>query len=168
MPKRPLAAAEIRIRRARDADLARLVEIENAIFVTDRMSRRQLRHHLANPQADLLVATRAGEIAGAAVVFFHARHRVGRLYSIAVAAEARGTGVGKALLEAAERVARRRGRETFRLEVRTDNAHARRLYERRGYHAIGTKAGYYEDGCDAVRYEKALTRTGGRVPSRER
>jgi len=157
VPKRPPArAADIRIRRARDADLARLVAIENAVFATDRMSARQWRHHVSNPEADVLVAARDGAIAGAAVVFFHARHRIARLYSIAVAPEARGAGIGESLLAAAERGARRRGRKTFRLEVRTDNAAARRLYARRDYRVFGTKPGYYEDGCDAVRYEKAL------------
>jgi ribosomal-protein-alanine acetyltransferase len=154
VPKRP---PEVRIRRARTADLPRLVEIEEAVFATDRMSARQWRRHVANPAADVLVAIRGGAIAGAAVVFFHARHRVARLYSIAVAPEARGSGIGEALLAAAERDARARGRNRFRLEVRTGNAAARRLYERRGYRVFGTKAGYYEDGADAVRYEKALS-----------
>jgi len=165
VPKRAPVRVEIRVRRARAADLPRLVEIEHQVFATDRMSARQWRAHAANPKADVLVALRDGTIAGAAVVFFHASHRVARLYSIAVAPEARGAGVGEALLAAAERGARARGRAAFRLEVRTDNAAARRLYERRGYRAFGTKANYYEDGCDAVRYEKTLTR--GRVsPSR--
>ena len=156
MPKRLPARVEVRIRRARAEDLARLVEIENAVFATDRMSARQWRRHIANPEGDVLVAERGGAIAGAAVVFFHPRHRIARLYSIAVAPEARGAGIGEKLLAAAERNARRRGRERFRLEVRTENAAARRLYERRGYRAFGTRAGYYEDGADAVRYEKAL------------
>jgi ribosomal protein S18 acetylase RimI-like enzyme len=166
VPKRsPARAAETRIRRARAADLARLIAIENGVFTSDRMSARQLRHHVANPGAEVLVAVRNGDIAGAAIVFFHKSHRIARLYSIAVAPEARGAGIGEALLAAAERGARARGREWFRLEVRTDNAAARRLYERRGYRVFGTKAAYYEDGCDAVRYEKPLTR--GRVsPSR--
>ena len=156
MPKRPPARVSVRIRRARAVDLPRLVAIENEVFATDRMSARQWRHHLANRAADVLVAERDGAIVGAAVVFFHASHRIARLYSIAVAPEARGAGIGEELLAAAEREARRRGRTRFRLEVRTDNAAARRLYERRGYRAFGTKAGYYEDGRDAVRYEKAL------------
>jgi ribosomal-protein-alanine acetyltransferase len=146
----------VRIRRARIADLARLVAIENAAFANDRMSARQWRHHLGSPRADVLVAERAGAIVGAAVVFFHARHDVARLYSIAVAREARGAGIGAGLLAAAEREARRRGSERLRLEVRAGNAAARRLYARRGYRVIGAKAGYYEDGADAVRYEKAL------------
>lgn len=158
MPKRPPVRARIRIRRARDADLERVVEIENQVFASDRMRARQWRHHVANPGAEVLVAERDGAIAGAAVVFFHASHGIARLYSIAVAPEARGAGVGEALLAAAERAARARGREKFRLEVRTDNAAARRLYERRGYRVFGTKARYYEDGSDAVRYEKPLAR----------
>lgn len=156
MPKRPLARAQVRIRRARTADLDRLVEMENRIFASDRMSARQWRRHVANPETEVLIAERDGAIAGAAVVFFHASHRIARLYSIAVAPEARGAGIGEKLLAAAERAARSRKRERFRLEVRTDNAAARRLYERRGYRAFGTKAAYYEDGCDAVRYEKPL------------
>ena len=157
MPKRSPPRAPIRVRRARDADLPRLVALENAVFATDRMSARQWRHHVSNPNADVLVAERGGTMAGAAVVFFHSDHRIARLYSIAVAPEARGAGIGDTLLAAAERKARTRGRERFRLEVRTDNAAARRLYERRGYRAFGTKSRYYEDGCDAVRYEKTLS-----------
>jgi N-acetylglutamate synthase/N-acetylornithine aminotransferase len=60
VPKRPPARAEIRIRRARAADLSRLVEMENAAFATDRMSARQWRRHVANPEADVLVAERGG------------------------------------------------------------------------------------------------------------
>jgi len=157
VPKRSSARALVRIRRARIVDLPRLVALENAVFATDRMSARQWRHHVSSAKADVLVADRDGEIGGAAVVFFHADHRIARLYSIAVAPAARGLGIGAALLAAAELKARQQGCERFRLEVRTDNAAARRLYERRGYRAFGTRAGYYEDGCDAVRYEKALS-----------
>ena len=37
-----------------------------------------------------------------------------------------------------------------------DNPAAQRLYERKGYRRFGLKSGYYEDGADALRYEKAL------------
>ena len=157
MPKRRAARTLVRIRCAGAADVPRLVVIENAVFATDRMSARQWRHHVAHPGATVLVAERDRAIVGAAVVFFHASHRIARLYSIAAAPEARGAGIGEELLGATEHDARRHGRDRLRLEVRTDNAAARRLYERRGYRAFGTKAAYYEDGCDAVRYEKALS-----------
>lgn len=151
-------APAIRIRRARDGDLAALIELENSAFTSDRLSARQLRHHLRNRQAELLVAVRGEALLGAAVVFFHAGHRSARLYSIAVAAHARGSGIGAMLLTAAERAAQSRDSATLRLEVRTDNAAARQLYERRGYRRIATKVRFYEDGRDAFRYEKTLTR----------
>ena len=161
MPPRPVASEspQVRIRRAGIADLPALVALENRTFATDRMSARQFRHHLSNPGAGVLVATRGGAVIGAAVVFFRASHRIARLYSIAVAAEARGGGIGESLLAACERMARARGASAMRLEVRTDNAAAQILYERRGYRHFGVRRGYYEDGRDASRYEKALAPT---------
>ena len=120
------------------------------------MSARQLRHHLDNPGAEVLVATRGGEILGMAVLFVHARHRAARLYSLAVSAHARGAGVGESLLAAAERAARARRKTLIRLEVRAENRAAQRLYEQRGYRQFGARAAFYEDGHDALRYEKTL------------
>jgi ribosomal-protein-alanine acetyltransferase len=147
----------VRIRRAADADLVALLELENASFAGDRMTSRQWRRHLRSDSARVLVAVRARRLAGAAVLFFRLRSRVARLYSIAVAADARGQGIGEALLEAAERAASRRGCDRLRLEVRVDNAGAQRLYERRGYRRFGRRAAYYEDGHDAWRYDKRLS-----------
>lgn len=157
MPGRAAAFRKpFRIRAASARDLAALVALEQRVFVADRLSARQWRHHLANASAGVIVAERDRVIVGAAVVFFHASHRIARLYSIAVAPEARGLGLGESLLASAEQLARRRGSRAMRLEVRTDNAPAQRLYERRGYRRFGVRRGYYEDGADALRYEKAL------------
>ena len=160
MPPRSPAtdAPSIRIRRAVAADLPALVALENASFATDRMSARQYQRHVLGSGAGVLVATRAGHIIGAVVVFFHVAYRIARLYSIAVASGARGIGLGGRLLAAAERAAREHGSKSMRLEVRASNAAARRLYETRGYAPFATRAAYYEDGEDAVRYEKTLSR----------
>ena len=160
------ATAAVRVRRAELSDLDDLVALEESSFATDRLSRAQYRRHLDSETAQVLVASaNHRRFLGTAVVFFRKGTQVARLYSIATHAQARGKGVGSALLEAAEDLARRRHCSVLRLEVRTDNAAARRLYERRGYRAFGTKARFYEDGGDAVRYEKMLA--PGRVsPSR--
>jgi ribosomal-protein-alanine N-acetyltransferase len=149
---------QIRIRRAREDDHAALVALENSVFSSDRMSTRQWRHHLRNPGAEILVAARASDIVAAAVLFFRPGSHLARLYSIAVSAAARGFGVGARLLAAAERAARARGCVALRLEVRSDNPAARSLYERRGYERFGVRKNYYEDGQDALRYEKTLAR----------
>ncbi len=157
MPRRVAAfRVPFRIRPARAADRAPLIALENRVFVADRMSARQWRRHLGSDSAAVLVADRDRALIGAGVVFFHVSHRIARLYSISVAPEARGEGVGEALLAAAERLAKRHGATAMRLEVRTDNVAAQRLYERRGYRRFGVRRGYYEDGADALRFEKSL------------
>ena len=155
-PDHPAHPSAPRIRRATTEDLAALVELENASFALDRMSERQWRRHLDSLSAEVFVATRERRLVGAAVLFFRRGSRVARLYSIAVAARARGHGIGERLLEIAENSARQRGARAIRLEVRADNAGAQRLYERGGYRRFGLHRGYYEGGHDALRYEKPL------------
>jgi len=90
------------------------------------------------------------------VVFFRRGSSVARLYSLASQPESRGKGVGTALVEATEAAAKQRRCTTLRLEVRTDNASAIKLYERLGYRCIASLPGYYQDGADGWRYEKRL------------
>ncbi|MGI9623320.1 MAG: GNAT family N-acetyltransferase [Acidimicrobiales bacterium] len=68
------------------------------------------------------------------------------LMSMWVAPEARGTGVGDALVEAVERWARELGAESVALSVKVDNRPAIRLYERKGFARASTPArdGEYE------------------------
>jgi len=151
------ATAAVRVRRAELSDLDDLVALEESSFATDRLSREQYRRHLDSETAQVLVASaNHRRFLGTAVVFFRKGTKVARLYSIATHAEARGKGVGSALLEASEQLARRRGCKVLRLEVRTDNDAAIRLYERLGYDRIGRYARYYGDGADAWRYEKKV------------
>ncbi len=58
---------------------------------------------------------------------------------ICVERGARGQGVGTALLAALADAARQRGFAELRLEVVNTNIRARALYERAGFHAIGTE-----------------------------
>lgn len=151
------ATAAVRVRRAELSDLDDLVALEEQSFAGDRLSRAQYRRHLDSESALVLVASaNHRRFLGTAVVFFRKGSRAARLYSIATHVEARGKGVGSALMEAAEQAARRRRCGALRLEVRTDNEGAIRLYERLGYRRIGRYEGYYEDGADAWRYEKTL------------
>ena len=61
-----------------------------------------------------------------------------RIAALAVTAEARGQGIGSALLEAVCDKARREGYRAVRLEVVDTNTNARRLYERVGFEVIAT------------------------------
>lgn len=150
--------ADIRPARASDADA--LLAIENAAFQGDRISRRSFRRLVCGRSAAVLVAGPQDAVAGYCIVLFREGTSVARLYSIATDRN-RGGGVGRALLQAAEAVVRRRGRRLLRLEVREDNVRARDLYERNGYNFIGSRQGYYSDGATALRYEKLLLPPGG-------
>ncbi|HEX7815804.1 N-acetyltransferase [Dyella sp.] len=154
------ATAAVRVRRAELSDLDDLVALEDATFDSDRLSRAQYRRHLDSDSALVLVASaNHRRFLGTAVVFFRKGTQVARLYSIASKPEARGKGVGSALIEAAEDAARARHCHALRLEVRTDNDNAIRLYQRLGYREIGRYERYYQDGMAALRFERMLVGT---------
>jgi ribosomal-protein-alanine N-acetyltransferase len=142
------------IRPAAPSDLAAILDIENAAFSSDRISRRGLRAMLSSASTAVLVAVEGDSLRGYCAVLFRAGSRNARLYSIAVAPGRRG--VGRPLLAAAEQVAEERGAAELRLEVRADNARAMALYERAGYHLFDQIPDYYADGAMALRYAKSL------------
>ena len=151
------STASVRVRRAETSDLDDLVTLEDRTFDSDRMTREQYRRHLDSDSALVLVASaNHRRFLGTAVVFFRRGSSVARLYSLASQPESRGKGVGTALVEATEAAAKQRRCTTLRLEVRTDNAIAIKLYERLGYRCIASLPGYYQDGADGWRYEKRL------------
>ena len=152
----PEPPARIHVRRADAVDLDALLRLEQRVFRSDLISRAQYRRHLDSETALVLVVPDNGDLLGSAVVFFRRGSCGARLYSLATWPEARGRGVGAALLGAAEAAARRRRCRLMRLEVRVGNRAAQRLYESRGYQRHGLHRGYYEDGSDALRYRKTL------------
>ena len=145
------------IRPASFSDLGALVELEQCSFQGDRISRRQFRYMLSRARAETLVAEEGGRLLGYVLVLFSKATAVARLYSIAVAAAARGQGIGRALVGAAEQAARRAERPFVRLEIRIDNRASRALFEGLGYHQFGVLSDYYEDHMEALRYQKTLT-----------
>jgi ribosomal protein S18 acetylase RimI-like enzyme len=144
------------VRSARGTDLDALIALEQRVFDTDRLSRVSLRRLLSSPSACVIVAEANARVVGAAVVLFRAHAQVARLYSIAVAPPMNGKGVAAALLVAAERAAARRKCRSMRLEVHEKNAVAISRYRKSGYQQFGCHDCYYEDGGDALRFEKAL------------
>jgi [ribosomal protein S18]-alanine N-acetyltransferase len=148
----------IRIRRAKPRDMDALMDLEHRVFATDRLSRRSLRHLLHAPTAEVLVADADGRFAGTAIVLFRAGSRLARLYSVAVAPHMGGRGIAALLLDAAEDRARARKCRAIRLEVHETNHRAISRYHKSGYREFGRHPAYYEDGGDALRFEKPIVR----------
>jgi [ribosomal protein S18]-alanine N-acetyltransferase len=165
-PHRPSPA--VALRRGRVGDLAALIALERAVFTTDILSRRSLRHFLTSRHAALIVAEEAGQLAGYVLVLYPPRSKLARLYSIAVAPHIGKRGVGPFLLAAAEEVAARRRRRAMRLEVHEHNTRAIARYEKSGYRLFGRHRDYYDDHGDALRFEKPLDALLGGRPARSR
>lgn len=148
--------ATFRLREPTIDDLDALVELEQASFASDRLSRRSWRRIIGSGQNFSVVATDADGLIGAIAVLVRADSRAGRIYSIAVAERARNRGVARALVRQAGDRARSKNLTSLRLEVRADNTAAIALYERLGFAHTGRKKAYYADGMDAIRMARSL------------
>lgn len=98
-----------------------------------------------------------GRIVGFIVAY---RGPVGHIITIDIAAEARRSGVGTLLLQAAEERLREAGSQAVGLETAVDNAAALSFYKRHGYSVVRTWPRYYANGVDALMMQKKLIVTG--------
>jgi phosphinothricin acetyltransferase len=166
------AAGKIGVREAEAADLAAIRRIYNE-GIEDRIATLD---EDPKSEADMLawfgehggrfavlVAERNGEVAGWAALNRYTQRcayaGVADL-SVYVAREARGTGVGSALLESLDEAARERGFHKIVLFTFAFNAAGQRLYHKRGFREVGT---FHEQGrlegrfVDVVAMEKILS-----------
>ena len=98
------------------------------------------RDHFAAGRARLLVAEEGGRPVGYALGLVHEGHddtfplgaRIGELYTLVVAPEHRGQGLGGSLLEAMARTLAAEGASSLRVEVLSGNEGAQRFYRRHG------------------------------------
>ncbi len=153
-----LVPASATIREAGVQDVDALVALEQAAFQGDRISRRQFRYLLTRGHARTLVAPGpvGRGLLGYVMLLFSRGTSLARLYSIAVGEAARGMGLGRELVRAAEEVARRNGCADLRLEVRRDNPASLALFRGMGFREFGTIEDYYEDHMGALRLQKSL------------
>lgn len=146
------------LRRARLDDIAALLQIEASCFQVDRISKRSFKRFLSQNIGDFSVAVVQEQVVGYSIVLYRQATNLARLYSMAVAAEFRRRGIGKALLAAAEHDADQRHCLFLRLEVQVDNQAALALYHQAGYYDMDIRAEYYEDATDALVLQKLLPR----------
>ena len=117
------------------AELADVLRPEVSVEQVDRRWQEQRDGHRA-----MLIAEVDGRIAGTVSIGGHS-HRLPnslRLFALDVGPAFRRKGVGAALIDAVEKMARRRGIQSVNLEVAVEKGDALRLYERRGYQRLGS------------------------------
>lgn len=152
----------IKLRPYRKGDFARLVEIDHACFREGiAYPEEEMRAFLAMPSAITLVATQQKRVVGFVIADqFHSRRwsrAMGRIITIDVLPEAQGTGIGDAMLTAAEEMLRQAGCDYVSLEVAVDNSRALRFYKKHGYSVLKTLPRYYLDSVDGLLMGKRLS-----------
>jgi ribosomal-protein-alanine N-acetyltransferase len=154
-PAAPLPGP-LAFRRARADDVGRVMEIEKEGFLHP-WSRELIERELEHAWSQLLLAEagEGGPVVG--YIVFWLVHDEVHVLNIATAVAARRCGVGRALMEAAEREGRRRGCRISTLEVRRSNEPALALYRAIGYRQVGIRPNYYaEEQEDAIVMVKTL------------
>ncbi len=130
-------------------------------------TRRLLPHDVDRRDRWIRVARHAmsGRVLGVAIMAVEAGD--GHLLDLAVVADHRRRGIGRALVDALRRLAHDElGVTAMTLEVRRSNAAARELYGRLGFTEAGERPDYYPDGGPdggrepaVIMWDHDLTRT---------
>lgn len=138
-----MAALTTTLRRMAPDDVAAVAALERAVF-PDPWSEDSFAAEVAGSDRVYVVAEDAeGAIAGYAglMVVLEDAH----ITTMAVAAHARGGGLGTRLMLQLAEEALGAGASHLTLEVRRSNAAARRLYARFGFEEVGLRKHYYRD-----------------------
>jgi len=115
-------------------------------------------HAAALPSTIAIVAVLSNQPVGFAMLVVHAvaRSAFASLDAIAVEAQYRGRGLGKALLASAEDAAQKHGVLELRLVTAQANLAALDLFLRSGFEIVKRLPRYYPRGQDAVAMRKQL------------
>jgi ribosomal-protein-alanine N-acetyltransferase len=163
-----MSGAEFRVRTARVADLAGVVEMERGIPEAPHWGETEYAAILnEDGGADiavrrcLMVAEAEGRLLGFAVgkvIGFGS----GEIESVAVDSAMRRGGVGRALCEAVVDWCRGQEVETVELEVRAGSGGAIGLYEGLGFVVVGRRKAYYRDPVEDALLMKLELAAGDR------
>jgi ribosomal-protein-alanine N-acetyltransferase len=140
------------IRRVVDDDLPVVIKLWKENILTSNTADDIRRAYLYNKKYFFLWDD-GGKILGFVAGTLKSRKR-GHISGIAVDENYRRRGIGRALMEAAEREFLADGCEMVTLEVRPSNLGAIQFYEKMGYERTHVVPFYYFDGEDAVNYRK--------------
>jgi len=137
----------VRIRHTlQPGDLGMVVHLHGIVYAREYGLDASFEPYVAKPLAEFAISgagrlwiAEEGERIVGSIAVVDASDRVGQLRWFLLVPEARGTGLGKRLLEAALAYARERDFERLYLWSFSDLSDALRLYERAGFKATETK-----------------------------
>jgi ribosomal-protein-alanine N-acetyltransferase len=136
---------EVKIETASITLLDKFFKIEEQCFEQEAFTKRQISYLLTDYNTIALMAKTDNDIAGfiIAQVEVEENTEFGHIITINVAPSYRRQGTATKLLHEIETLLKKKGITQCRLEVREDNKHAIKLYQKLGYHTIGILENYY-------------------------
>ena len=136
---------EIKIETATITLLNKFYEIEEQCFDQEAFTKRQISYLLTDYNTIALMAKTESDIAGfiIAQVEVEENTEFGHIITINVAPKHRRQGTATKLLHKIENLLKQKGITQCRLEVREDNKHAIKLYQKLGYQTVGILENYY-------------------------
>ena len=132
---------EWQIEKMRPEHIKEVAEIERRIF-TLPWSEQGFLSSLQSEDTLYLVVRKEGRVAGYCGLL--QSFDEADITNVAVAEEARGAGIGFAMLSELMRLGKERGIERYTLEVRASNAAALHLYEKLGFQSAGIRKNFYD------------------------
>lgn len=142
-----------------EADLDGVMEVDRVSF-TAPWTRAMYEQELRNTRQSFIAVLRTSAHAVAGYCAYRLVLDETQINNVAVRAELRGRGYGRALVEFALEHGRTKGSHVAILEVRRSNEIARRLYERLGFLQVAARSCYYanpdEDALVLVRNVQLL------------
>lgn len=154
-PTSPEPLVPVSIRNASWRDINTVRRLEQICFPRDAWPLLDIVGVLTLPNVVRLKAELNGDIVGFIAVDIRNSQNLAWIATVGVLPEYRGRGIGKTLLTACEA---RTSVSSLRLNVRPSNLPAIRLYRHLDYQQIGVWPRYYQDGEDALIFEKKLSR----------
>jgi [ribosomal protein S18]-alanine N-acetyltransferase len=140
------------LRSATAADLEAILTLERATLAAPHWPPATYAEIVAtqntNPQRCLFVAESESQITGFAAGLLNHTEATAELETVAVAATAQRTGIGRALSTAVLNWCREQGATSIALEVRATSIAAIALYTNLGFTLTGRRPNYYSDPKD--------------------
>ncbi len=145
------------LRQLLPSDLNELWQLDMRCFVDgEHYERETFRHLLSKPDAIARQIRSEYDEMSAFAIGVIDPDGVGHITTVGVAPEYRRRGLARLILQEIERTFIARGVTTVRLEVRTCNVAAQRLYEQLGYVTVQRLNHYYSNGDDGYLMVKSL------------
>ena len=131
------------VRKAQQADIPAILEIEWECFREDSFSKEQFAYLISRSKGTFYVMMEADRVIAYVSLLFHGGTRYLRIYSIAVHPDYRGRGLGQILMDQTILTAGECKATKITLEVKVTNTSAIGLYMKNGFIPAGIKPCYY-------------------------